>query len=595
MHRSSYLVLAALALLAAGPHPGGAPPAHAQPSAFLNKAPDKWRNQLKAPSPNARRSAAFALGRLGESAYRYVGDLAPLVRDDKDAAVREMVATALAEIVLAAQPDTTLWDKAGPLLMTALDKDPDARVRRSAAYGLGAFGRLAADATPSLKTALRHPSPEVRRNAAWALGRVGPGQDARTITELCEGVADLLRDRDPLVRRDAASALGHLGRAGGKAAAQALFDLVTGEGDDVVRRAALDALAPVAGPEHRALAPRLYKLLESRDDETARSAALVLGNVGSDAALPALPHLSRALAADLDPAVQALAAAGLNNIGPKASPAIGALKRALAGSRDPFVRRNSALALANIAAGVSQNDSDGGPAFPRLADELKPAVGALADALKAAERQDSAAKQRAAEATREYAAEALARMGHPANEAALGAMCAAIKPKEDANPVVRQKCIWALFELKPADAEKYGLEKVLKAVLDERGPGSNLVRYDAARALAFLKREAAPDKAVDVLLQMMADKTLLVYHGTGTSITGTGALEGPAGTSKVEAKARDDARYMAAHALGYLGRKVTDRPDAVKALRAAAADKGAKKLSETARQALIKLRLDDEP
>src|SRR5262249_39609694 len=142
------------------------------------------------------------------------------------------------------------WQTAGKVLEDALS-DPDPRVRRSAAYALGAFGELAGPTMPSLKKALRDNNASVRQNAAWALGRSGKATDASAVADIC----DLLTDRNPLVRRDAAESLRQLGRSSGRkkiqAAGKPLLDMVRKEADEVVRKTALSALASLAGPEHQ--------------------------------------------------------------------------------------------------------------------------------------------------------------------------------------------------------------------------------------------------------------------------------------------------------------------------------------------------------
>jgi HEAT repeat protein len=291
----------------------------------------------------------------------------------------------------------------------------------------------------------------------------------------------------------------------------------------------------------------------------------VIGNMGGVEALPALPYLRLALRTESDPATQALAAACISNIGPQGAGAVPELKLALERSSDPFVRANSALALANIARALAERDGEGNALYPRLAADLAPAVPALAKALRPLDSVfDNRAKANAAEDTRQLSAEALARIGYPTNEKGVPAMREAIKG--DRNQTVRQKCIWGLFDCKELD--KHGLDRVLEQVLDEKGKESTMVRYDAARALAFGMGDRAPNKAVDTLMAMMADRSLLVYQGTKAKIDGVGDEAKKGGTS-TSADARDDARFMGAHALGFMGRRVTDRRDAVDALRAA--------------------------
>ena len=55
----------------------------------------------------------------------------------------------------------------------ALKEDDQPRVRRSAAFALGAFGPEAAPARDDLIAASKDASAIVRQNAAWALGKLG--------------------------------------------------------------------------------------------------------------------------------------------------------------------------------------------------------------------------------------------------------------------------------------------------------------------------------------------------------------------------------------------------------------------------------------
>src|SRR5262249_18711503 len=148
----------------------------------------EWLGQLGNPrSATPPRSAAFALGQLGDRASFAIGDLAPLVRSDRDAPVREVAAPALGGIIAAPQGPQhpgyirRLWEQSGGTLDKALRNDIDPRVKRSAAYALGCFGPQASGTLPALKLALRDKHPGVRQNAAWALGRLGRDVDGAGI------------------------------------------------------------------------------------------------------------------------------------------------------------------------------------------------------------------------------------------------------------------------------------------------------------------------------------------------------------------------------------------------------------------------------
>jgi HEAT repeat protein len=72
----------------------------------------------------------------------------------------------------------------------------------------GALAQIGPAAIPSLKTALADPNPQVRRQAARALGKMGP-EAAPSVAELTA----TLNDPDPTVRDAAIRALGQIGPA----------------------------------------------------------------------------------------------------------------------------------------------------------------------------------------------------------------------------------------------------------------------------------------------------------------------------------------------------------------------------------------------
>jgi HEAT repeat protein len=529
------------------------PDAMGQADSFLGRTRTQWLADLYSKQPSVRRSAAFALGRLGAAGLDAGGALLERLEADPDAGVREMAATAVGSIVAAIRADgRILGGDAVAALRKALDSDTQPRVRRAAAYALGCFGRNGAPAAVgSLKKALTSDNAAVRQNAAWALGQLGDvgGDGVRAL-------ADLLRDPDALVRRDSAAALAALGREAAAASVPRLLGMIREEQDGVVRNTVLDALIRLAGPEHRGESTdALLPLLQDRDAETQRAAAFALAAIGGPKAAPALPVLRRALRDD-DPHVQELAAASLSSLGPDAAPAVVDLARTLKDARDPATRRNAAVALGLIGREI-------GPA-------IKPAVPVLVEAL----------QRNQPLVVRQNAAEALAQIHFPNNEEAIPALVRAVDTDPDV--LVRQRCIWGMFNFR--DLEKYKAREILTRVLDEKGYEHALVRYDAARLLANVLTSDAPDRVADVLLEMLNNKTLRVFNGTDARVRGAGN-EAEGATAGVQASLGGDARYMAAEALGWLGDKAAGRRDVVRALKAAAGDPDVR-LRETARQAL---------
>ncbi len=547
MKRTSRTVFALAVLCALA---GGA----ALGQSFLGKRLPEWLAGLDSRDAAVRRSAAFALGKLGPDGYRGVPGLVRRLGQDPDAGVREAAAAALGDVAAATRGGgRALWGDAGAALQKALREDADPRVKRSAAYALGCFGSNAEGAAGALRQALKDGSASVRQNAAWALGKLGFAADAEAAGDLC----DLLSDPAAAVRRDAAGALGELGRPRGVVGVAPLLRLAKAEKSPVVLKTALDALAKLAGPDHRNGVAALTPLLKNDDPEIARAAAFVMGNVGGEPAVAALPVLRQALRDD-DPVVQGLAAAALAGIGPEAEPAVLDLADALGEGRSPEVRRNAAIAIGH------------------LKQKAKPAVPALVKALKPPTPTE----------VRQYVAEAFAHMEYPANEEAVPAMLEAIR--KDTDQTVRQRCVWGLFQLR--DLERFGADKVLAAVLEEKGETLEtgaLVRYDSARCLAFHLRARAPARTADVLLQMLRNRDLLVYNRTDAKVEGAGS-EATRGQSGVAQSLGGDARYMAAEALGWLAESAAKRKDVIDALREAAKDKD-EKLRQKAAKALTDL------
>lgn len=522
---------------------------------FLGKSVESWQKELTHRDASVRRSAAFALGRMGEGSRGAVSQLVRRLLEDKDAGVRDMAASAIGDIARALRGNSEeAWTKSGGTLVQALS-DPSEQVRRSAAYAVGAFGPQAAGAVGDLMKALEDEKDSVRQNAAWALGRIGEDASA-AVPKLCA----CLRDKNTLVRRDAAGAFGAMGKAAEKAG-RPLIELVKSETDNVVKKTALESLAHLAGPELADSAADLQPLLKDNDPEVRLPAAVVLARIGGAAAAPALPVLSAALK-DVDKKNRELAAASLSTIGPAAKPAMFDLADALNDMTNSLQTRCYAgLALAHI-----------GP-------DAEPVVPTVAKALERTQPVE----------VRQYAAEALAQIKYPGNKKAIPNMLDAIENDKDKD--VRQKCVWGMFGMDKAEFREAGADKLLAKVLDERGENMALVRYDSARKLAQVLRDEAPEKTVDVLLEMLTNTTLKVYNRTDAQVEG-GRTEATVGRTNVQANLGGDARYMAAQALGWLGKKASQRAEVVKALRSAAKDKDAK-LKKTAKEALKDLGIDE--
>jgi HEAT repeat protein len=106
----------------------------------------KYVKDLKSGIAKTRATAAEEIGKIGQIKAAYAKPaLKPLlaVLADKDAAVREAAATALARLD---EPK-----EAVPALVKLLEDDKDQRVRVAAASGLGLMAEAAKDALPTLR------------------------------------------------------------------------------------------------------------------------------------------------------------------------------------------------------------------------------------------------------------------------------------------------------------------------------------------------------------------------------------------------------------------------------------------------------------
>jgi HEAT repeat protein len=552
---------------------------------FLDRGRSDWLKDLEDKSPTVRRSAAFALGKIGDD--RDLRTLVELAQKDKEeTGVRAAAATACGDIVTARDGDPALWSKVNRAMRRLVEQDRDPRVRRAAIYTLGTFGPFAAPEIPLLRRKLldKEEHPTVRQNAAWALGRLKGEANREVIDDLIQAVEN---DPEALVRRDAATALGDvllrssdapvLDKEYRNAGVRALLQLARAEqerrdkGDPVVQKTALVKLYPLVGAEDKRNADVVINLVEHEDPETARLAAFILAKSSNDAARK--PEVVRALALALredEARIQEAAVVCLGALGPDAAPAVPDLIACLKSNRSASIQQAAAVALEHI--GLPAH-----PAIPALTERvLRPSSDEAA----------LQARRNAAIAISGIHVEALKRgdselVQQIRRQAAPDLLKVIENPAQD--PTVRS---WAasLFVNIQNDLETFGADRVLEKVLDEVDPKSLVVRYNAARALAFSKRDKAPVKAAQVLVQMMQDDRMKVQ--TGTASTGTGGLgESGRGGSQTQVLLGDDARYMGAQALGAIGPGLKDQQAVLAALREAARDSNMK-LSDEAKAAL---------
>jgi HEAT repeat protein len=508
-------------------------PAYAQK--FLRKDIAGWVNDLGSEANEAtRRTAAFALGKMGSFAAAAVPALKRTLEKDASPKVREAAAFALGEIAresikAAADPELV------PLLSKSLN-DAAWQVRRSAAFALGCLERDAGAAQEPLEAALRDAFPEVRQNAAWALGRVGPP----AIPKLREA----LGDGDPFVKRDAAQALNLFEPEPLRVALPDLLKLCQ-DSNAEVRRATVVVLIRILGPEDAKLASApLQAVLSDADEEIRRNAALALGNIGGKEAAPAVTVLVDALRRG-DIELRRQAAAALRNIGPGAVTAVPDLTKVLK-DEDRELRTNAALALGGIGAGAEK-------AVPAL-------VALLADVKEHQE-------------PRMAAAVALSHIGLvPAAIDAVPRLTQLIAdPRDDGQ--VRWRAAWALrvhkFELRKMDSVFPALAKVLK---EPKTEDNRMLRYDCAYLLGVLQSKDAANEVVDVLAEFLKDESVKIYDTTQATVQGSGQETG-VGKATVKELGKGDGRVMATQALRQIGvARLKQRPDIIQQLQALARD-----------------------
>jgi hypothetical protein len=123
-------------------------------------------------------------------------------------------------------------------------RDPSPAVQAQGAFGLSRMGPAAKDAASDLIDSLKK-DPFVRQNAALALGAIGPEAASDSVPALVE----LLHDSEWTVRRQAAAALGELGPAARDAVPE--LKKLTADKDSLVRKAAAAAVKKIGGTQPR--------------------------------------------------------------------------------------------------------------------------------------------------------------------------------------------------------------------------------------------------------------------------------------------------------------------------------------------------------
>lgn len=359
---------------------------------------------------------------------------------------------------------------AAPALAKAL-KHARPEVRREAALALGAIGSAASSAEPQLVAAL---DDELTRNAAtlalgqigkvdastamkiqsnsqsedkifstvslWALVKFRPG-DQHLAQQAAEQLIHRLKDDNAFVRLAAARALSSLQLD--PQMTLPIFEQVLANSEETTVHHALDALASMG----KAAVPRLMKALEH--ESLRPQVAYILGQIGPDAA-PAAEALAK-LATDSNARVANEAVLALAKIGPAAESAAPALLTAL---ERPECNTPHAIVYALGKIGVKDEATKSAIAAQLSSDDRSLAV-LSSWALTRMERPNSVTSERLVPVlikgledpspqTRQVAAEALANLGPWAKDAVTALETAS----QDQDESVRKAALEALRKIR---------------------------------------------------------------------------------------------------------------------------------------------------
>jgi HEAT repeat protein len=520
----------------------------AQYQKFLNKDAATWAKDLKSKDVKARRSAAFALGKMGENAAPYLSQLIGAVNDTKeDASVREEAAFALGDIcrkfpTAASAPMVAAYQK------VLSNPNENALLRRSAAYGLGSIGPAAANALNELDGATADKSPAVRQNVAWALGQIGKS-GVVSLTKLLKAEAD------PSVVRDTANSLRRIGKDARPAVPDLLrycgkFDKEPAQVE--MRKSVLFALVGLitkADKDNAAAVDAIAKSLDDPESEVRRNAALALANIGeTPKSGEALKVLLETLKSPKEEAVyRRQAAVAVGNLGPIAKAAVPDLLLALNGN-DAEMKANAAFALGGI------RDKSAVAALAKI-------VGDTNETLKA--------RTNAAVALRDIGSQPEAR---PELVAQIPTLVKVLEDPKD-NSEIRTLVLWP-FRFFDENAVKQNpaiLDAMEKIVSTEtKTEPTKMLHYDSACLLGRFKGKEISPAAMKTLTEFLKDDKVLIYRGTSGTASGGSAEAGTGGTS-VQKAGYGDGRIIVIQALTYVGmERVAADQQMIKLMRALA-------------------------
>lgn len=319
--------------------------------------------------PFLRRTAAFALGKLKSPTLEVLMKLLDVLSDNHQWA-RHNAAQSI--ISLASQSPNFIAKIKPQLLEMVANSDSGNKARIPGAWVLGHLGRVDKKIEEDLLKQLSSPHGNTRQAAASALGHMG--EHAK---ESVQQLIRVFRDPNPEVRKEAAIALGRIGVHAKEAVPKLMegfdeLDSVTKEaiieafgeiGENAVRAlpllmreasgknqwtslAAIRALEKIGEPAKDAIPILIEKILSSSERQVSWAAARALGEMGSHSRRFAPMFLP--LIEEFDSNRSYLVASAIGQLGEHARGIVPDLVYLLSSSDDPAVRAVAANALGNL-------------------------------------------------------------------------------------------------------------------------------------------------------------------------------------------------------------------------------------------------------
>jgi len=221
---------------------------------------------LKQDRPQRRIAASLTICLMGPQAKDVLPALVDALRSSDLDTRRPALMSAMLCLGTEAKP-------AMPLMIEFLD-DQDFHTQYWACRVLGAIGPDARVAVPKLLPLVQTGVGSVRRNAAAALGKIGPDIGPQSRDVLIQALNDSLQP----VREEAAIALGRLGEFA-QPAVPALEELLKDESNFAARSRGAEALWRL---NPQSPTPLRVLLAQVQSEEEAETAAVILGQIGNE-------------------------------------------------------------------------------------------------------------------------------------------------------------------------------------------------------------------------------------------------------------------------------------------------------------------------